>query len=243
MGTGYEPLNTLKPIGPDIWIVDGPVIKFYGMPFPTRMTVIRLHGGGLFIHSPIALDDGLLAELDGLGPVQHLVSPNWIHYASIGYWAKVYPKAVTWASPNVRARALKYQVDVCFDRDLGEEAAPEWAAEIKQMIVHGNAFHEEVVFFHDASNTLVLTDLIENFEAAKAPLWFRPIVWLISALDPDGGMPRDMRATFRKGRKELKQAVETMICWGPDKVVLSHGRWFESNGVQHLKRVLGWALK
>ncbi|HUU24995.1 MAG TPA: hypothetical protein VMW68_05460, partial [Methyloceanibacter sp.] len=54
----YSPLNTLKPVFENVWIVDGPVIAF-GMPwpklpFPTRMTVIRLAGGDLFIHSPPA---------------------------------------------------------------------------------------------------------------------------------------------------------------------------------------------
>jgi hypothetical protein len=43
----------------DVWIVDGPVIRF-GMPwprfpFPTRMTVVRLTGGDLFLHSPTPL--------------------------------------------------------------------------------------------------------------------------------------------------------------------------------------------
>ncbi len=243
MTSGYEPLNTLKPIGDNIWIVDGPTIKFYGMPFPTRMTVIRLKNGDLFLHSPIALDEGLLAELDALGPVRHLVSPNWIHYASIKVWAARYSEALTWASPGVRERALKKKVTVTFSNDLGEQAAPEWAGEIKQIIVHGSSFHEEVVFFHDASNTLILTDLIENFEAQKMPLWFRPIVWLIGAFDNGGGMPRDMRATFRKGREPLRRAIETMISWRPEKVVIAHGRWFEQDGVGELKRGLGWALQ
>ena len=52
--TGYEPLNVLKPVVEDLWIVDGPRISFYGAPFPTRMTVIRLGSGDLFLHSPTA---------------------------------------------------------------------------------------------------------------------------------------------------------------------------------------------
>ena len=59
----YAPLNVLKPVAPDVWIVDGPVIRFYGLPFTTRMTVIRLPDGGLWLHSPIAMDDGLVAQL------------------------------------------------------------------------------------------------------------------------------------------------------------------------------------
>ena len=38
----YPPLNTLKAVAPDLWIVDGPTIPFGAMPglkvpFPTRM--------------------------------------------------------------------------------------------------------------------------------------------------------------------------------------------------------------
>lgn len=45
----YEPINTLKPVDENIWIVDGPIVymQAYGtnIPFPTRMTVIRLTNG------------------------------------------------------------------------------------------------------------------------------------------------------------------------------------------------------
>jgi len=40
--TGHEPLNTSKEVAGEIWLVDGPAIKFYGMPFSTRATVVRL---------------------------------------------------------------------------------------------------------------------------------------------------------------------------------------------------------
>ena len=54
----YPPLNTLKPVADAVWIVDGPMIRFdvlgLRLPFPTRMTLIRL-AGGLFVHSPTPL--------------------------------------------------------------------------------------------------------------------------------------------------------------------------------------------
>ena len=47
----YSLLNVLKLIAQDVWIVDGPEIRFsycgFPLPFPTRMTVIRLPDGGL----------------------------------------------------------------------------------------------------------------------------------------------------------------------------------------------------
>lgn len=94
----YEPLATLKPVGQNIWIADGPIIgmAMYGtsIPFPTRMTVVRLTTGELWCHSPIELTEQLKAQIDALGPVRHLVSPNKIHYAYIAAWAEAYPDAI-----------------------------------------------------------------------------------------------------------------------------------------------------
>jgi len=88
----YEPINTLKPVDEDIWIVDGPIVRMamYGtsIPFPTRMTIVRLNSGQLWCHSPVELTPALKAEIDALGSVCHVVSPNKIHYAHIETWAK-----------------------------------------------------------------------------------------------------------------------------------------------------------
>lgn len=100
----------------------------------------------------------------------------------------------------------------------------------------------EIVFLHRPSRTLILTDLIENFEPAKLGFFARWLTWLGGVQDPDGRMPRDMRLTFRKRKSELKKAVETMIGWNPDRVILAHGRWYETNGTAELRRSFRWLL-
>jgi hypothetical protein len=240
--TGYEPLNTLKPVGDNIWVVDGPHISFYGLPFSTRMTVIRLANGELFVHSPIALTDELKSEVSALGKVRHLVSPNWIHYAYIADWQKAFADTVAWASPNVRPRAIKYKADIAFDRDLGGVAEPEWGDKIDQLIAYGSKAHVEVVFFHKASKTLILTDLIENFEKQKLPWWLRHIIRIAGNVDPDGKAPIDMRLSFNRGKEKLRAAVQQMIDWGPERVILAHGRWYERDAVKELRRAFRWVL-
>ena len=131
----YEPINTLKPVAPDIWIADGPVVRMaapFGMsaPFPTRMTIVRLRDGTLWCHSSIAPDDGLFVEIDALGPVRHLVSPNLLHYASIAAWKRRYPDALAWASPGVRRRAASQKIAVAFDADLADAPPEAWTGEI-----------------------------------------------------------------------------------------------------------------
>ncbi len=238
----YEPINELKPVGEDIWIVDGGAISFYGAPFTTRMTIIRLSSGDLFCHSPVALTPALKSAVEALGPVRHLVSPNWIHYAYIQQWADAFPGAITWASPNVGKRATKAGMPVRFDHDLGPAAEEVWGRDIDQMIVGGSSMHQEVVFFHRRTQTLILTDLIENFETHKIPLWLRPLAWLAGILDPDGKAPIDMRFSFMFGREALRKAVQTMIGWAPKRIILAHGRWYDKNAVAELKRAFRWVL-
>jgi len=240
--TGYEPLFTLKPVADDIWIVDGPVIRFYGMPFPTRMVVIRLPDGGLWLHSPVAPDEGLIRALAGIGPIRHLIAPNWIHYAYLPEWQGLFPQAETWVAPGVAARAASRKVALRVDHDLAAVAPPEWAGVIDQMIFEGSRIHREVVFFHRPSKTLILTDLIENFEADKVPAWFVPVLWLVGIKDPDGKMPNDMRLTFRKNRHQARAAAEALLAWHPERVIMAHGRWYATGAEAELRRAFRWAL-
>lgn len=233
--TGYEPLYTLKNIAPNVWIADGGWIRFYGMPFPTRMTVIRMTNGDIWVHSPIANQDGLTEAIAALGPVRYLIAPNWIHYAWIPSWQKRFPEAITWASPGVVKRAKNKGVQLRVDRELGDQAPADWSAEIDQRLA-ASYHHQEVVFFHRPSKTLILTDLIENFELKKVPWWTRPLLKLGGVCDPDGRMPRDMAASFRKCPEHLRELVNTMISWDPIRIILAHGRWYEENGTSELRR-------
>ena len=167
----YEPLYTLKEVDQNIWIVDGDLIqmdmKIFKLPFQTRMTVVKLNDGKLWIHSPIAPNKGLFTELDALGKVAYLISPNKIHYAYIADWRKRYPHAQAWSSTGVEERAKRQNVKVEFDAPLTDKAPDLWSDEIDQLIFKGSSVIEEVVFFHKSTKTLIVTDLIENFEPEK----------------------------------------------------------------------------
>ncbi len=240
----YEPTDTLKPVDRDLWIVDGPIIgmAWLGttMPFTTRMAVVRLGDGSLWVWSPIRLTEGLRAEIDGLGPVAHLVSPNKLHYAHIPAWSAAWPDALRWASPGVRDRARSQGIDVAFDRELGETPADEWAADLDQTIFRGSSFLPEVVFLHRASATLILADLIENFEPAKVASRWRWLMQLAGATDPDGKMPVDLRMTYLFGRKAARASLQRLLAWQPRRLILAHGRWYDRDATDELRRSFRW---
>ncbi|MBI3435821.1 MAG: DUF4336 domain-containing protein [Proteobacteria bacterium] len=244
----YDPLNVLKPVGERVWIVDGPEIKMaypylrlLKLAFPTRMTVARLADGGLWIHSPTPLTDALARDIDALGAVRFLVAPNRLHYWWIGDWKARYPHAVTYAAPGVRAAAARRFAG--FEVELTDTPPPQWQGEIEQTLVRGD-FMTEAVFMHVASRTLILTDLIENFEPRRiAGRLMRSIVCLAGCCDPDGAMPVDLRATFYRHRAGFGAAIERMLSWGPERIVLAHGRWYPANADAELKRAFRWVYR
>jgi hypothetical protein len=240
----YPPLNTLKRVAEDLWIVDGPIIRFGmpwpKMPFPTRMTVVRLAGSRLLIHSPTRLTPELRAEIEHVGEPRWIVGPNRLHYWSIPEWRAAFPHAFVYLAPGIREWASDH---IRFHGlPLVGTGSYEWDTELATLPIVGS-YLTEVEFFHYSSRTLILTDLIENFELRKLDSFaMRMLTRLGGVQDPDGQMPRDLRLTFVKRRNELRAAIEKMIQWNPERIILAHGRWYEKDGVKELRRAFRWLL-
>jgi len=189
----------LRPFADNLWIADGPVADVAGpvadvagFRYPTRMAVMRLAGGGLFVWSPTALDDALKAEIDALGPVRHVVAPNALHHLHIDSWRQACLEARFTAPPGLRGK----RPDLRFDDDLADGSVHVWSADIDHVLVHGNLITTEVVFFHRASRTVLITDLIQQF----SPGWFTGWRGIVARLDlmtgPRPEVPRKFRNTF-----------------------------------------------
>ncbi len=229
----YPLLDTLKPVAEDVWLVDGPLIRF-GMQFPTRMTIIRL-GRDLFVHSPTPLTPALRAEVEALGTVRWIIGPNRIHYWWIPEWHAAYPEAEVYLAPKILGQS-KGRIDFPAHEFAGAGGYP-WDKAIATLPIAGK-FMTEVVFFHRPSRTLVLTDLIENFEPGKLGLFARLLTWFGGA---NGSMPRDMRLTY--DRQTLRAAVERMLGWAPECIIIAHGSWFMRNGTNALEQAFRWLLR
>ncbi len=238
----YDPINVYKPFAPGIGVVDGP-FEFLTMagvkqplPFTTRMTVVQLHNGELLLHSPITFDLELARHLQSMGSISHLVSPNQFHYAHIGEWSRAFPDATTWGSPGARRRARARGIDVRFDRELEPSPPAAWRDEIDQTAIPGGIFGE-IVFFHKASRTLILTDTIINLELDKISEPWRSAARLTGMYHPKGQIFFGMRLPLVLQRKRARAAIDRVLSWEPERIILSHGQCFDANGRQVLDRI------
>jgi Domain of unknown function (DUF4336) len=240
----YPPLNVLKPVVENLWIVDGPTIRFgvpgLRFPFPTRMTVVRFAGGDLFIHSPTPLVPELKREICQTGRPRWIVGPNRLHYWWIPEWKSAFPIADVYLAPRIREQSAG-RIDFS-TFPLDRESGFPWDHDMATLPLAGS-YMTEVDFFHRPSRTLILTDLIENFERHKVRSFvMRWLTRLGGVQDPDGQTPRDMRLSFARQKEQVRAAVEKMIAWNPERVILAHGRWYERDGAKELRRALRWIL-
>jgi hypothetical protein len=75
-----------------IWLKRYPV-RFAGMNFSARSTLIRLLNGDLLVHSPSPIDDELIQQIAAIGRVEHIVAPGNYHYFYVSDWQRSYPDA------------------------------------------------------------------------------------------------------------------------------------------------------
>ena len=225
----------LHPFGDDLWIADGPEVVVAGFVYPTRMAVVRLPGGGLWLWSPVRPSPALRAAIDALGPVRHLVAPNSLHHLALPAWAEAYPEARVHAAPGLRRK----RTDIALHADLGDVPDPAWADVIEQVVVRGNLITREVVFLHRPSGTVLVTDLIQQLPPERFGGWRRVVARLDLMTEAAPTVPRKFRlATVRRGA--ARAAVRRILDWPTRRVVMAHGVPVEEDGQVALRRAFQW---
>jgi hypothetical protein len=86
------------------------------------MTIIRLAGGVLMVHSPIHLAQELLFDAGSIGSVRFIVAPNRFHHLFVADWQRAYPNAQTFCAPGLDTK----RADLNFTSILGDDPPAAW---------------------------------------------------------------------------------------------------------------------
>ena len=241
----------LEEFGPSIWIAEGPVVNFFGFPYPTRMAMIQLEDGSSWVWSPVKLTDELKQDLTArsLDNVKHVVSPNKIHHIFLKEWQDAFPAARFYAPPGLKernvAKDIRFAGDLVDDMDDIEKTDIGYAKEIKQVIVKGSLAMEEVAFFHPKSKTALIGDLIQRFQDNQLDGFKKTIMKMDGMFGSDGSTPREWRFSFLVGKEQARRARDVIVKeWKPDNLIIAHGECvLDGTATNVISKALGWLDK
>jgi hypothetical protein len=231
------PVVDLHSFGENIWIVDGPMVRDMGAWFTTRMTVVKLSNGSIWIESPVPVSSDALEEITELGPVKYLVAATPRHVWRLDAAHMLFPEAQLWASK--RTRLTLQHGDLPITGFLTDSPPPDWVDDFEQLAFMGNRYFSEVLFFHKKSHTVILDDLIMVNRKVKGKPLTNTIFRLGGVLYPNGGVARDIRITFTK-RDLARQSLERLLSWDFDKLIIAHGDCIEADAKSFVEEKLRW---
>lgn len=224
----------MEEISSGIW-VRGNTVRSLGVRFTGRMTVVQLSGGGLWLHSPVPIDDALGAELTDLGPVQHVIAPNCFHHLFALAAKSRFPDAVLWGPVALQRKRPKLAFDATLGPDAAEGAA--WGADFDYTLLEAGPKMVEAVFHHRASRTLILTDLLVNLPPTDH--W-----WTRTFMSVAGGYPGLKQSKLwrwlTKEPDAAKAAIERILEWPFERVILAHGSLVEGPDARERLRAAWW---
>jgi hypothetical protein len=225
----------LEEFGPRLYVADGPTVSFYGFPYPTRMAAAKLADNTVWVWSPIALSKELASAVNAIGPVRHIVSPNKIHHLFLGEWVERWPDAHLYAPPGLAQK----RPDLHFKAELTDKPYPAWAPDIDQAIFRGSLAMEEVAFFHRASRTAIIGDLVQRFPESKISGWRGMVMRLDGLVGEHGSTPREWRASFLR-RAAARRARDKVLGWKAERLLIAHGQYSQSKATAILTEALSW---
>jgi hypothetical protein len=106
----------LRPLDEDLWLAERRFAPLPVRDIGTRMTVVRLPGGDVVLHSPTAADEPTRLAVEAIGPVRAVICPNRVHPHFAGEWKHADPAALLLAAPGLAAERRELAFDGVLER-------------------------------------------------------------------------------------------------------------------------------
>lgn len=220
----------LTALAPNIWFATY-AFKANGLPLTTRMTVVRLPRGHLWLHSPIPIAPKLKVALDALGEVRHIVAPSKTHHLFAADCAAMFPQAQLWGAPGLR----KKRPDLTQLQDLPAPDAGPWCPELDHLLFEGIPLANETDWFHAPSGTLILTDLCQWMQGdlPLATVLYAKLTGVRARLN----VPRTVRLLVRD-KPAARASAARLLRWPIQRVVVAHNAVITDDAHAQLARAL-----
>jgi hypothetical protein len=206
-----------RDLAEDVALLEYP-LQAFGIDFGRRVTLLRLRDGRLLIHSsaPFGADD--IAAIRRFGEPAWLVEATKLH--------DTFARPAQAALPNV-----PYLTPA-----LLHPPPATWYGQIESLRIDGLRKIDEHAFFHRASRTLVLGDLLFHFPAETRG-WPRFFVQNIMRLPRLLGISLFFRLMIRDPTR-FRSSMRELLQWDFERIVVSHREPIERDAQSILRRAL-----
>lgn len=201
------------------------------LPLTTRMTLVRLDDGGLWLHSPVPLSPAQQAAVEALGAVRHIVAPSKTHHLFLADCARAFPDAVLHGAPGL----MQKRPDVAGLRELSLDGGGPWAGRLEGLLFEGIPFANETLWFHHRTRTLVITDLLQWWQgdmALSARLYAN-----LTGVRQGLAVPRTVRLLVRD-REAARRSARRILDWPFERVIVAHDAVVDSDARRQVERAL-----
>ena len=223
----------LQSIGDNIWSHDGDVSLPGGMRLPSRATIVRLAGGGLMVHSPLAIDDATATDIAAIGEVQYLVAPNCLHWRFLKAAKERYPKARVFGAPGVEKKLGAFPFEPLPEAGHIEAIGEDIVVER----VQGVPFMNEHAIFHRPSRSLIVTDLVFNVHHREG-FMINLVLRLVGAHEKTA--QSQIWRLLVKDRTAAAGSISRILAWDFERVVVAHGEVVSEDARGRARRALTW---
>lgn len=227
--------GTLSPVADGLWIAEHEM-ALMGIPFRTRMTVVKLADGDLVLHSPIPPNHGLTAALGALGMPNWRIAPNLHHHLFQTPWQELIATSRLLAPKGME----KKRPDLRIDGTLPDDVPPEFAGVLQAFPILGNGAMKETVFLHLPSRSLIVTDLamMADGDAHFLLRLFARVSGFYGKLGVNWGLRK-----YYKDRAAARASLDAVLALDFDRIVPGHGPIIENGGKDALAAAFAWLKK
>lgn len=199
------------------------------LSLPLKSCLVKTNNG-LILISPVPDIQKFADDIKAVGSVTDLVAPNALHHLGMANAIELFPDATVWGVPALKTKCP----DIPWGKDLFTDQWP-YSEDLEVVPLQGAPKLNEVVFFHQPSHSLIVTDLCFNYIHGKGLGYW--LMFNIFGTYKRFAMARPL-ARMVENKPLFQASIDKALALDFHTIVIPHGVDVTDNAKERLKNAL-----
>jgi hypothetical protein len=218
----------MKQLADNLWVKVYP-LALLGTLLGRTVTIIRLSSGRLVLHSTAPFSRRDVEEIRACGELSWLVEAMILHDTYARQGRDAFPH-IPFLAPNGFDEVVNFATQPLLPTPA------EWSGELEVFPLAGLPRLQEHVFLHIPSRTLIVADLVFNFNPEETG-WDFFFHHYLAGIKRYPGLSWIFRLCIHD-HSAFRESMTPILAADFDRIIVGHGRIVERNGKALLRRAL-----